>query len=269
MLSVTAGGRHAYKHLTTSSHAARCGRPWPQGVSLIVRLFHEQRTPLDEITRLRELINRATAADSKLRKGTIVAEYGDLRPLLSYVLSPYCRLYVTATSLRSYLAEREQDRIRNDGIAGRPLTSSRAAQKRSMAAALRHRQEDDALIPSSLLELFQLLASHEINSGLALATASKFLHHHGIIEQHNYALSGVYDDNLTVEEVIRRGLLRPTALDIFTRCLDKNLKAGFNEKNLRNAFVDRDGAQSLSQRSDAGSAARPDGGALVDDLAQD
>ncbi len=66
---------------------------------------------------------------------------------------------------------------------------------------------------------------------------SHLLQAHGILEQHEYALSGSDDPNLSTTDLFRRGLLRPTALEIFYRCLDRNLKAGVREKTICYAFT--------------------------------
>lgn len=248
MLFATTGSQPAWKLLTgshlsrfcnhrsseLSSRSFQTNRLWLSGAS---RLLHSQPTPLDEISRLRELLNRASVTNSKLDKERVVAEYGDLRPLLSYILSPYCRLHITSSNLRKFLTQREEDQVWESGQAPLLSKTSKNAQSKTKAAALRSEQERNAPLPQSLLELFQLLSSQEVTGGLALATVSKFLHHHGIIEQHKFALSGAEEPDISTSELIRRGILRPTALDLFTRCLDRNLKAGFKEKTLRMAFA--------------------------------
>lgn len=203
------------------------------------RLQALKATPLDEITRLRELINRANATNSKLSKERILAEFDDLIPLLAFLYDPYTRLHVTSSSVHNYLRQRRKDFDWQNNQA--PLVSlpSNRSRDKSRAAALRAKQEDDVReqTPPTLLELFQLLASRRVTGHEALAVIRNFLEQHGIIEQHEYALSGYDDPNLSTSELFRRGLLRPTALEIFYRCLDRNLKAGFRERILHQAFA--------------------------------
>uniref|UniRef100_V5ET69 ATP-dependent DNA ligase family profile domain-containing protein n=2 Tax=Kalmanozyma brasiliensis (strain GHG001) TaxID=1365824 RepID=V5ET69_KALBG len=70
-----------------------------------------------------------------------------------------------------------------------------------------------------------------------MAVVRNFLDQHGIIEQHDYALKPADDADAKSSDLFRRGLLRPTSLEIFYRCLDRNLKAGFGERILRQAFA--------------------------------
>ncbi|CBQ70598.1 conserved hypothetical protein [Sporisorium reilianum SRZ2] len=196
-------------------------------------------TPLDEITRLRELINRANATNSKLSKERILAEFDDLIPLLAFLYDPYTRLHVTSSTVQNYLRQRRKDFDWQNNQA--PLVSlpSNRSRDKTRAAALRAKQEEDVReqTPETLLELFELLASRGVTGHEALAVIRNFLEQHGIIEQHEYALSGSDDPNLSTTELFRRGLLRPTALEIFYRCLDRNLKAGFGERILHQAFA--------------------------------
>ncbi|TKY84932.1 hypothetical protein EX895_006012 [Sporisorium graminicola] len=138
-----------------------------------------------------------------------------------------------------YLRQRRKDFDWQNNRA--PLLSlpSNRSRDRTRAAALRAKQEEDVRgqTPDTLLELFQLLASRRVTGHEALAVIRNFLEEHGIIEQHEYALSGFDDPNLSTTELFRRGLLRPTALEIFYRCLDRNLKAGFRERILHQAFA--------------------------------
>lgn len=196
-------------------------------------------TPLDEITRLRELINRANATNSKLSKERILAEFDDLVPLLAFLYDPYTRLHVTSSSVHTYLRQRRKDFDWQNNQAPLVSVPSNRSRDKTRAAALRAKQEEDVReqTPDTLLELFQLLASRRVTGHEALAVIRNFLDHHGIVEQHEYALSGSDDPNLSTSELFRRGLLRPTALEIFYRCLDRNLKAGFRERILHQAFA--------------------------------
>ncbi|KAJ9477536.1 DNA_LIGASE_A3 domain-containing protein [Pseudozyma hubeiensis] len=196
-------------------------------------------TPLDDITRLRELINRANATNSKLSKERILAEFNDLVPLLAFLYDPYTRLHVTSSSVHSYLRQRQKDhdwQSNQAPLVSRPSNSSR---DRTRAAALRAKQEDEVReqIPDTLLDLFQLLASRQITGHEALAVIGIFLHEHGIIAQHEYALSAPDDSDMSITELFRQGLLRPTSLEIFYRCLDRNLKAGFGGRILHQTFA--------------------------------
>lgn len=208
-------------------------------------------TPLDEITRLRELINRANATNSKLSKERILAEFDDLIPLLAFLYDPYTRLHVTSSTVHNYFRQRKKDVDWQNNRAPLISVPSNRSRDRTRAAALRAKQEEDVReqIPATLLELFQLLASRQITGHEALAVICTFLDRHGIIEQHEYALAGFEDPSISTTELFRRGLLRPTALEIFYRCLDRNLKAGFGERILRQAF-------SISPPSSAGSAGK-------------
>lgn len=213
-------------------------------------LRRRKASPLDEITRLRELINRANATNSKLSKERILAEFDDLRPLLAFLYDPYCRLHVTSSSVHNYLAQRRKDEDWQSNQAPLMSVPSNRSRDKTRAAALRAKQEEDVRdnTPASLRELFHLLASRQITGNEAMAMVRNFLNLHGIIGQHEYALSGFDDPHLSTSELFRRGLLRPTSLEIFYRCLDRNLKAGFGERILRQAFV-TDGSPSHIQSS--------------------
>ncbi|GAC97061.1 hypothetical protein PHSY_004645 [Pseudozyma hubeiensis SY62] len=196
-------------------------------------------TPLDDITRLRELINRANATNSKLSKERILAEFNDLVPLLAFLYDPYTRLHVTSSSVHNYLRQRQKDHDWQNNqapLVSRPSNSSR---DKTRAAALRAKQEEEVReqVPDTLLDLFQLLASRQITGHEALAVIGTFLHKHGIIAQHEYALRGTDDSDMSTTELFRQGLLRPTSLEIFYRCLDRNLKAGFGGRILHQAFA--------------------------------
>lgn len=196
-------------------------------------------TPLDEITRLRELINRANATNSKPSKERILAEFDDLVPLLAFLYDPYCRLHVTSSTVHNYLQQRKKDEDWQSNQAPLLSVPSNKSREKTRAAALRAKQEEDIRerVPATLLELFQLLASRQITGHEALATIRIFLERHSIIEQHEYALGGFEDPNMSTTDLFRRGLLRPTSLEIFYRCLDRNLKAGFGERILQQAFA--------------------------------
>lgn len=216
----------------------------PSGSSL------RKATPLDDITRLRELINRANATNSKLSKERILSEFDDLIPLLAFLYDPYTRLHVTSSTVHNYLRQRQKDHDWQNNqapLVSRPSNSSR---DKTRAAALRAKQEQDVRdqTPDSLLDLFQRLASRQITGHEALAVIRTFLDKHGIIEQHEYALGGYDEPNLSTPELFRRGVLRPTSLEIFYRCLDRNLKAGFGERILSQAFA---ASPSLDQKPES------------------
>ncbi|SNX82580.1 uncharacterized protein MEPE_01286 [Melanopsichium pennsylvanicum] len=196
-------------------------------------------TPLDEITRLRELINRANATNSKLSKERILAEFDDLTPLLAFLYDPYTRLHVTSHTVHNYLFQRRKDEEWQKDQAPLIHVPTNRSRDKSRAAALRAQREHDVRdqVPATLLELFQQLSLRQITGNEALAVIHNFLDQHRIIEQHEYALSGSDDPDLSTSELFRRGLLRPTSLEIFYRCLDRNLKAGFREAILRQAFA--------------------------------
>ncbi|PWZ03189.1 hypothetical protein BCV70DRAFT_197422 [Testicularia cyperi] len=196
-------------------------------------------TPLDEITRLRQLINRANATNSSLDKGRILSEFADLQLLLSFLYDPYCRLHLTSAKLDTYLRQRKRDEDWQTNQAPYLSTTSNRSKLRTRKAALRSQDEQvipDEQVPATLIALFELLSSRRVTGNRALATIKRFLEIHGILEQHEYALSGADDPNLSTTEIFRRGLLRPTALEIFSRCLDRNLRGGFSEKILHQAF---------------------------------
>lgn len=203
------------------------------------QLAARKATPLDDITRLRELINRVNATNSKLSKERILSEFCDLIPLLAFLYDPYTRLHVTSSTVHNYLRQRQKDLDWQTNQAPLVTRSSNSSRNKTRAAALRAKQEQDVReqTPSTLLELFQLLASRQITGHEAMAVIFNFLNQHGIIEQHQYALSGHDDPDLSTTELFRRGLLRPTSLEIFYRCLDRNLKAGFRERILHQAFA--------------------------------
>lgn len=202
-------------------------------------LPEQTASPLDEITRLRELINRANSTNSTLDKRRVVSEFDDLRPLLAFLYDPYCRLHVTSDSVHKYLRQRKKDKEWLNEQAPVLTAPSNRARNKTQYAALRDKTEQDAReqMPETLLELFYLLASRQITGNEAMATIHVFLQDHGILEQHEYALSGSDDPNLSTTDLFRRGLLRPTALEIFYRCLDRNLKAGVREKTICYAFT--------------------------------
>ena len=206
-------------------------------------------SPLDEITRLRELINRANATNSKLFKERILAEFEDLVPLLAFLYDPYCRLHVTSSTVHNYLRQRKKDDEWQNSQAPLMSVPSNRSRDKSRAAALRTKQEEDVReqVPATLLELFRLLATRQITGHEALAVIRNFLDQHGIMEQHEYALSGYDDPDMSTSELFRRGLLRPTSLEIFYRCLDRNLKAGFREGILRQAFA-KDSPRTFGQQ---------------------
>ena len=198
---------------------------------------------------MRELINRANATNSKLSKERILAEFDDLIPLLAFLYDPYTRLHVTSSTVHRYLRQRKKDQDWQTNQAPLLSVPSNRSRDKTRAAALRAKQEEDVReqVPATLLELFHLLASRQITGHEALAVIRHFLDKHGIMEQHEYALSGFDDPDISTTELFRRGLLRPTALEIFYRCLDRNLKAGFGERILRQAFA----ASTSSVSSDA------------------
>ncbi|SOV06625.1 uncharacterized protein UDID_01802 [Ustilago sp. UG-2017a] len=202
-------------------------------------LSAHKATPLDEVTRLRELINRANATNSKLSKERILSEFDDLIPLLAFLYDPYCRLHVTSSTVHNYLQQRKRDEDRQSNQAPLLNRPSNRSRDKTHAAALRAKQEGQATerIPATLLELFHLLASRKVTGHEALAVIRVFLEQHGIIEQHEYALGGYDDPNMSTTELFRKGLLRPTSLEIFYRCLDRNLKGGFGERILQQAFA--------------------------------
>ncbi|EPQ28285.1 uncharacterized protein PFL1_04112 [Pseudozyma flocculosa PF-1] len=210
-------------------------------------------SPLVELRRLRQLVREADATNSKLDKERILSDFSDLQPLLAFLYDAHSRLHITSGSLKRHLDRRKADADWQHNVAPRLTTSSNKAQARTKRTAMMDSLEQRVDPPETLLELFQMLRQRRVTGGMALATVAVFLQRHGILAEHDDALSDSSsgDAELDNRESIRKVLMKPTVLEIFMRCIDRNLQAGFGEKMLVQAFNGRHRQQQNDDGNDA------------------
>ncbi|KAN0060929.1 hypothetical protein ACQY0O_006663 [Thecaphora frezii] len=197
-----------------------------------------QASPVDQLRRLRRLILEVDATNSKHDKERILSEFHDLQPLLSLIYDAHSRFYITSFTLKRHLEKREQFQDWQENAAPNLVLPSKGAQIRSRRATFLTMRERGAVVPESLLELLETLKQRRVTGYDALATVTAFLSRNGILAEHEDALtvSDTGDADIDGRESARRAMMHPTLLNIFMRCLDRNLQAGFGEKMLIQAF---------------------------------
>ncbi|PWN47693.1 hypothetical protein IE53DRAFT_371254 [Violaceomyces palustris] len=206
--------------------------------------FSSSESPLHQLKRLRSLIRRVDRTNSRSEKRSILASYPDLEALLALIYDPYLRLNLSSTSLYRYLYKRHKDKLWQEEKSPLLTQASLSSSLKSRMAAKRDSLEMQSEPPETLVELFTILSRRGRTGNSALALVSSFLKRHGILEEHRFETSSSSslpssDHRKTViehQDLLRLTQCQPTVLQVFGRCLDRNLKAGFSTRTLEEAF---------------------------------
>ncbi|GFZ50295.1 hypothetical protein JCM24511_08051 [Saitozyma sp. JCM 24511] len=148
---------------------------------------------VDQLRRVAELQRRVAAENSKSIKQDIIAEYPDLRDLLEHVYEPSHRTHLSSSTLRKHFQTS-------------PATPP----------------SDD--IPSTLLDLFDVLSSRRVTGNDAKDLVVAFLRRHDVLAS-ELALDG--------SERAEGAAADLELIGVFERLLHRNLVAGFGARTLR------------------------------------
>lgn len=177
-------------------------------------------SPHAQLNQLRCLIDELSLTNSKIEKVEILRKYPDLAQLLHFILHRHTRLHIRPDVLKKRIANRMENATSatEQGKVDQHLT------KKNDLFSLTN--GESVTQSSDLLTLFLTLKRRTITGHDALDLIIEYLDKNAILRE---------------EDTLASSAKQPLSLlDVFMRCLDRNLKVGVSENIIRSAFPAHD-----------------------------
>lgn len=175
---------------------------------------NQQNSLRHQLEQLRTLIVELSLTNSKLEKVKILRNYPDLAQLLHFILHRHTRLHIKSEVLKRRIANREKSQVNEVEL----KSSQKSLERDDQFASVDEKRDKTN---SDLLTIFDILKRREITGYAALDFLITYLDKNAIIQKGNFQNHEKHSLSL---------------LDVFMRCLDRNLKVGVSESILRIAF---------------------------------